>query len=68
MDIELAWQARRDGCAGCTWWRRTVTVSGEAQYGSCCVSPPRTSSNNAWPVTFQDRWCGAFLPAPKLHP
>ena len=66
MDIELAWQARRDGCSGCNWWRRSVTVSGEQPYGTCHVSPPRTSAQQQWPITMADRHCGAFLPVPRL--
>ena len=66
MDVETAWRARREGCAGCTWFRRSVTVSGEQQYGECMVSPPRTSSNASWPIVMADRWCGGFIPAPVV--
>ena len=56
MSVEVANEARRRGCAACTWFAQF----GEAELGSCRVSPPRTSSVVQWPQVGLDDYCGCW--------
>ena len=62
MDIAFARQAREGKCSTCVWYSCTVTVSGPQPYGTCHVAPPRTSSQQQWPVVMATRFCSAWLP------
>ena len=68
MDIVMARQAREAGCKHCVWYEPTVTVGGLQEYGTCHVSPPRTSSQQQWPIVMGTKWCSAWLPVSDYKP
>ena len=66
MSVEMAWRARREGCAGCCFFLRSVTVSGQQAWGTCQYDRPRASSNATWPIVKDTSFCASFLPAPEV--
>ena len=60
--MELSWMARRERCRGCNWYKQSVTVSGEQDYGHCLVDNPRAGGRGTWPIVQASDWCGGFIP------